>query len=256
MTALKVLFFDIETSPLTAHIWRPTDQYVTMDRLIQDSYMLNWGAKWADGDKVLTGLVTPQEARERDDSRIVPLLADLVRQADYAVGHNVNGFDWPRLNARVAALNLEPLGPVATIDTLQLSKKNLGLAYHKLDYLGEYFGLGRKLKTDMELWLRCMAGERAALLEMRDYNIQDVLLLEQVFNRLKPHVRRFPRLHDADSENARSCPFCGAGFESMKPRGFYRTQASTMAKYRCDNCGKYSRARTTERGKKIGVHPL
>lgn len=263
MTALKILLLDIETSPLTAHIWRPTDQYVPMDRLQQDSFMINWGAKWVGEEKVTSGLVTSKEALMRDDSRIVPPLADLIRKADYAVGHNINGFDLPKINARVAGLDLEPLGPVRTIDTLQLAKKNLQIAYNKLDYLGEYFGLGRKIKTDMELWLRCLRGETQALREMRAYNVQDVHLLEAVMEKLKPHCRNFPRLFDADHQDERLCLFCGGTFETMQRRGYYRTQASTMVKFQCVNvlpngkiCGKYSRARSTERGKRPSVYPL
>lgn len=249
----RVLFFDIESAPATAYIWRPDDSYVPMERLLESTFLINWGAKWA-GGKLQSGLVTPEEAQARDDKRIVSDLADLIRTADAVVAHNCDGFDLPMLNNRLLYWQLEPLGFIRTIDTLKLARKNFRLEYNKLDYLAEYLGLGRKIKTDMDLWRRCVAGDPAALEGMRRYNRQDVLLLEKVFEAMKPYVRNLPRLVDGAREGERVCPFCGS--EDLMARGYYRTQASTFGKLQCNKCARYSRYRTVERLKKVGVHPL
>lgn len=252
--AHKILYWDIETAPAIAYIWRPDDQYVPMDRLIEPSFILNWGAKWEGERKVYSGLVTPEEAIARDDSRIVSDIAHMLREADASVAHNGDKFDFPILNGRILKHQLEPLGPLRTIDTLTLSRKAFQLPYHKLDFLGEYLGLGRKLKTNQDLWNRCVAGDKLALARMKRYNRQDVVLLEKVFEAMKPYVRNLPRLFDAERENERACPFCG--LDTLQVRGYYRTQASTMVKYQCTVCERYSRAKSTERLKKLGVHPL
>lgn len=250
----KILYWDIETAMAIASIWRPDDQYVPMDRMVAEGFLLNWGAKWEGESKVYSGLLTPEEAIARDDSRIVADMADLIREADGLVAHNGDRFDFPILNGRIAKYGMEPLGPVRTIDTLTLSRKSLGLPYHKLDYLADYFGIGRKIKTDQDLWNRCVAGDQQALNAMKRYNRRDVILLEEVFEKLKPYVRNLPRLYDAERENERACPFCGS--DALMVRGYYRTQASTMVKYQCTICERYSRAKSTERLKKLGVHPL
>lgn len=250
----RVLYFDIETSTAISNTWRAKTEYVPMDMMIAEPFIINWGAKWAGQTRVFSGLVTPDEARNRDDSRIVADLADIIRKADAVVAHNGNQFDLPVLNGRVIKYGLEPLGPVKTIDTLILSKNSFGLTYHKLDYLGEYLGLGRKIKTDIDLWKGCVAGDQASLNQMKRYNRQDVLLLEKVFEAMKPYVRNLPRLFDGAREGERVCPFCGS--EDLVARGYYRTQASTFGKLQCNKCARYSRYRTVERLKKIGAHPL
>jgi hypothetical protein len=250
----RVLFFDLETSPAIANVWRAKTEYVPMDMMLAEPFIINWGAKWGHQTRVISGLVTPEEARARDDSRIVADLADIIRQADAVVAHNGSRFDLPVFNGRLIKYGLEPLGPVRMIDTLTLSRNAFGLVYHKLDYLGEYLGLGRKIKTDIDLWKGCVAGDQAALNQMKRYNRQDVLLLEKVFEAMKPYVKYLPRLFDAAREEERVCPFCGS--EDLMARGFYRTQASTFAKLQCNKCARYSRYRTVARLKKIGVHPL
>lgn len=251
---LKILFFDIETAPLLAHVWRPYDGYISHPQLVHDSFMLTWAAKWAGDERVMSARLTKAEARSQDDSRIVGKLADLVRQADIVVAHNVRRFDIPMLNNRVMLLGLEPLGPTREIDTLVLAKKNFRLAYNKLDYLAEVLGLGRKIKTDFDLWLEAYHGDQDALKEMDRYCRHDVELLEQVFHKILPYARNVGRLVDADREMERACPFCGS--DRLQKRGFHRTNASNFQRFQCNDCKKYSRTRSAARNTKLGVHPL
>jgi hypothetical protein len=238
---LKVLLYDIETSPMAAYIWHPTDQYVPMDRLIHDKYLLTWSAKWWGESKVHSGVIDPDEARDRDDSRIVAELGELIRQADFVVAHNGDRFDVPVLNARLLQLGLDPLGNPRQIDTLKLAKKNLKVAYNKLDYLGEYLGVGRKIDTDFQLWLDCMAGVPAAIKKMAKYNRQDVLLLEKVFDALLPYVKNLPRLVEATEIGQSGCPSCGS--KDLHRAGYHRTNASTFFRWQCQTCRRYCRGR-------------
>ena len=240
---LKVLIYDLETAPLLAHIWHPTDQYVTHDRLIHDSFLLTWSAKWRGERTVHTGVVTSKEAVKQDDRRIVKELADMIREADYLVAHNGDRFDIPMFNNRLLALGLEPMGPKRSVDTLKLAKKNLRLAYNKLDYLGEFLGLGRKLKTDFDLWRDCYHGDAKALARMARYNRQDVVLLEKVFERLLPYVTNLPRLVEATDVGDGGCPSCGS--TRLVRRGHYLTNASTFVRMHCKDCGRYSRSRVS-----------
>lgn len=254
MTKLKILYFDVETAPLLAYIWSPFDEYVPHDRLVHDSFLLTWAAKWAGERTMYTGVLTQREAVAQDDLRIVDTLADMVRSADIVVAHNIDRFDMPVLNSRLLQQGLEPLGPIQTIDTLKLSKKNFRLAFNKLDHLGEYLGLGRKIKTDFDLWKNCYHGNPAALKKMSTYNQQDVRLLEKVFDHMKPYVRQLTRLTDVDISGGVQCPWCGN--KNLVRRGFYRTQSGNFPKYQCGDaqCARYVRGRKAE---KVGkVYPL
>lgn len=251
---LRILFFDIETAPLLAHIWRPSDQWVPYNRLEHDSFMLTWAAKWEDRKKIHTGVLTGDEARRQDDERIVVELADLLRDADYAVAHNVDRFDVPMLNNRLLAKRLEPIGPVQTIDTLKLARKNFRLAYNNLNYLGEFLGLGSKIDTDFDLWRRAYHGDEKALAEMRRYNRRDVELLEDVFEAMRPYVSNLKRTVIADEWDQHACPNCGS--VDLQRRGYQYTQAAAYKKYRCNDCGRYSRARTSDRNRMLALRPL
>lgn len=250
---LKILLYDLETAPLLAHIWHPTDDYVTHERLIHDSFLLTWSAKWHGDKTIISGTLTGDEAQAQDDSRIVAELAELIREADFLVAHNADRFDVPMFNNRLLVLGQEPMGPKRTIDTLKLAKKSLRLAYNKLDYLGEILGLGNKLKTDFELWKSCYHGDEKALARMLKYNRQDVALLEAVFDKLLPYVKGLPRLVEASGIGQLACPSCGS--DHLVRRGKCRTNVSTFQQYQCGDCGRYCRSRTADKAR-FQVAPL
>lgn len=251
VTPHRVLLLDIETAPSVVYMWRATDQYVPMDMLVEPGFVLGWSAKWRGEKKIESNFVGPDDALDRKDAAVVERLATLIREADVSVGHNIDGFDIPQLNNRLLYWNLEPLGPVRTIDTLKLAKKNFDLPWNKLDFLGDFTDNGRKLKTDMDLWKNCVEGDLDALARMKKYNRRDVVLLEAVFERMLPYVRNLPRLVDGPGF---VCPTCGSA--DLVRRGLYRTQTSTWQRYHCNNCLRYTRLPASEKSLKLEVNPL
>ena len=250
---LKTLLLDLETAPSLAYIWDPTDQYVPSERLIHESFILSWSAKWLSDKQVTSGWLSPDEAKQQDDSRIVEELAMLVRDADVLVAHNIDRFDLPMLNNRLLLLGLDPLGPKKTIDTYKMAKKNLRMPYNKLDYLGEVLGFGNKIKTSFSLWRDCYHGDASAILKMVKYNRRDVVLLEQVYKALLPYSNGMPRLYNPDWEDQHVCPHCGS--EDVQRRGFYHTNASTFQQWKCNTCRKYFRSKKREPSQ-LTVAPL
>jgi hypothetical protein len=247
-TAAKVLLYDLETAPLLAHIWSPWDKFVTHDRLIHDSFILTWSAKWLGEKEILFDALTGKEALKQNDKRLVKGLADLINQADIVVAHNGDKFDVPMLNNRLLYHRLSPIPPVRSIDTCQLAKRNFRLAFNKLDYLGEFLGVGKKIDTGgFKLWEAVYHGDEAAMAKMVKYNKQDVVLLERVFDALAPYVRNFPRLINARFAGEEVCPYCGSGH--LIRRGYHQTNVSNFQRFECKGCGRYSRRRTSEKPK-------
>lgn len=254
---LKILYFDIETAPLLAHVWHVFGDYVGIDQLVNDSFVLCWAAKWDGQKKIISDRLTPQEALDQDDSRIIASLADLIRQADVVVAHNGDSFDLPVLRKRLLLMGEEPLGPVQSIDTYQLSKRNFKMEMNKLDFLADRLGVGRKIKTEFSLWREAYQGDEKALREMERYNKYDVVLLEEVFNRMRPHVNGLIRLHEAETEWDFLCTNCGTeGIENFMRRGTVRTKASTFQQWMCKECHKYYRERTSIKRHKGRFVPL
>src|SRR5690606_10614258 len=42
----KVLVFDIETSPIIAHVWSLWDQNVGLNQIMTEWHIMSWSAKW------------------------------------------------------------------------------------------------------------------------------------------------------------------------------------------------------------------
>lgn len=251
----RLLFFDVETSPTSAFVWRAGEQYIAPERLAHDSFLLCWAAKWSDSPGVMYGRLTPEEARNRDDQRIVATLSGLMLDADWVVAHNGDRFDIPVVNGRCLQHGLPPVGQVRSIDTLKLSRKSFKLASNKLDYLAQTLGLGAKLPTGFALWEAAYQGDPDALAAMDRYCRQDVRLLERVFDRLKPYAKGLPRLVDVDAvTDGVACSFCGSG--DLQKRGFYRTAASNFQRLRCNQCGRWSRARLADKGGAPATRPI
>jgi hypothetical protein len=248
---LKVLFYDLETSPMKAYVWGAKVDWIPHNQIIHESFLFCWGYKWLGDKRVRTAKLTRPEVLAQDDSRIVAELADAVREADIVVAHNADRFDIPRLNTRLLLQGLEPTGPVDSIDTLKLARKNFGFTHNKLDHLARHLGLGTKIKTDFELWENVYNGDEVAMQRMVRYCRQDVVLLEQVFEKLRPYVKGLRRLWDAPGD---TCPNCGGSH--FQRRGYHRTQASTFVKVQCQDCGRYFRLRQAIPEFKGNLHPL
>ena len=253
-TPQNALYLDIETAPMVSFLWDLKADYVNPDMVIQHSYLLTWAAKWAGDDRIVAKRLTGREAKDGDDKRIAAALADLIRQADVIVAHNGDRFDLPKLNARIAVHGLDPLGNVRTIDTLKKSRQAFKFASNRLDELAKALGLEVKNDTTFDLWRRCMAGDVPALKELDAYCRQDVVVLEAVFEALRPHVKGLPRLVDAGQFGQRVCPSCGSS--ELVRDGVHRTDASTFKRFRCSGCGRQCRSFRQADLPKLEMRPL
>jgi len=236
----KILVLDIETAPLESYAWSQWKQNLYDDQIISNWFMLTWSAKWLFGDKVHSGRLTPKEALAEDDFRIVGDLRELLEQADVVIAHNGKRFDIPKINTRMVMHQYKPVKPYQQIDTLLIARKEFGFSSNKLDTLGKMFGVGEKIHTTMALWIGCKRGDDRSLRDMEKYNKQDVLLLEEVYLRMRPFIHSHPNVAlfmDADKS---VCPTCGS--DKLTPAGNYYTATSRFEAYQCE-CGAISRSR-------------
>lgn len=250
----RILVWDVETAPMLAYIWQAKTEYVNPNAITHESFMLTWAAKWLDEDRIFFGRLTSAEAKAQDDTRIVSKLGELVRQADVAVAHNGDRFDVPKLNTRLLLQGQEPLGPVRTIDTLKKAKSTFRFASNKLDYIAQQLGVGAKLPTGFDLWVRAYHGEAKALREMDHYCRQDVKVLEGVFNKMRPYVKGLPRLIDAGHEGEMACPNCGS--DHLQSRGYDRTNASTFRRFQCQDCRRWCRHKAGNAAPRLATRPI
>jgi DNA-directed RNA polymerase subunit RPC12/RpoP len=164
----------------------------------------------------------------------VKALWDVMSMADIDIAHNGDEFDIKKANARFLVHGLPPLSPYKTIDTKKVAKKYFRFDSNKLDELGHYLGLGRKLPhTGFNLWKGCMAGDKKSWKLMTEYNKQDVILLEKVYLKLLPWIQNYPIVHP---ENG-TCRNCGSKhITKSKSRA---VKNGWKQQYQCQSCGAY-----------------
>jgi len=241
---VKILVFDIETSPMVAYVWARWKQNVYLEQTISEWFMLCWAAKWIGGE-MMSDCVTPEEAVSEDDKRITKSLWMLLNEADIVIAHNGSKFDIPKMNSRFAVHGLKPPSPYRQIDTCTVASKQFGFSSNKLDALAGYFGIRHKDETSFELWKKCVNGDGEALDYMRTYNISDVEILEKVYFKLRPWIKNHPNLSLYIESDEEACPFCGS--HNLNETGtFYYTQVSKFSNLRCADCDGIARRRVSE----------
>ncbi len=235
---MKLLLVDIETAPNLAATWGLYDQQISLDQLLKPGYTLCWAAKWhGDKDIMFESIVGGEQ-------RMVNRIYKLLNEADAVCHYNGTKFDIPTRNKEFLLNGMTPPAPFKQIDLLKTARRRFRLASNKLDFVAQQLGLGSKTKhKGMELWLGCMNKNKDDWKVMEEYNKQDVVLLEKVYDRLLPWIEGHPNL--SVMEGVSCCTKCGS--DSYQARGHRATTAGIYPQYRCNACGNWFRGARREK---------
>lgn len=246
MTSPKILVLDIETAPVLGNVWGLWQQNLGLNQIKQDWYILSFCAKWLGNNEI----IYEDQAKAvdiEDDYELLVKLHKLLDEADFVIAHNGKKFDIKKINARLITKGFKPYSPVTVIDTLLEVRKVAAFTSNKLEWLTETLCTEKKLKHSkfpgFELWKQCLMGNRAAWREMRLYNVQDVISLEELYLKLRPWMEGHPNLATFDSPDEPTCPKCGGNH--LNAKGYRYTVASKYVRYQCQDCGGWSRGRYT-----------
>lgn len=240
----KILLLDIETLPCWTRVWGLYKQRIPHTNIIKDWCVLSWVSKWLYDSEVYSDILTPEEALNHDDGRILKSIWDMLEQADIVIAHNGKKFDIRKLKARFFAHKMKPTTPFQIIDTLKESQKELATTSHRLDYLGRLISNKGKIETNYELWIGCDEGDQESLDYMLKYNIEDVFLLEEVYLELRPWIHSHPSLALHSHSVTTECPYCES--TELEEAGYYITPAGRYVSIRCKECGGISRKRKSD----------
>lgn len=235
----RVLFLDIETAPGLGWVWGKWEQNVIDFK--KEWFMLSFSMKWQEERRATTYALPDFRGYASDkenDAKLVKKLWGVLDEADVVIAHNGDKFDVRKSNARFIAHDLKPPSPYKTIDTLKIARKHFAFTSNKLDDLGKYLGVGRKIPTThkWQMWLKCMTGDTVSWDKMKKYNTQDVSLLERVYLKLRPWATRHPDLGDYSKKLA--CPSCQS--KNLQHRGVNATKTGSRARFQCTDCGSWS----------------
>ncbi|MCK9370849.1 ribonuclease H-like domain-containing protein [Candidatus Dojkabacteria bacterium] len=223
---MKILLYDIETSPNLAYIWDKYEQNAL--GFEKERELLCFAYKWL-GDKKISSC----SKMELGEKELVQKLHTLINEADIIVGQNSDSFDNKMANAFFIKQGLPPPKPYKTIDTLKIARSRFRFNSNHLNDLGEYLGLGGKKQTGgFGLWLGCLKGDKKSWKLMVEYNKRDVELLEKVYLKLVPWANNTPPV-----ELGMTCPACGS--LNLQRRGFQINKVFMSQRLQCTSCGKW-----------------
>jgi predicted RNA-binding Zn-ribbon protein involved in translation (DUF1610 family) len=231
---MRILLLDLETSPNLAYVWGLWQQNVSVNQMVSSTEVICFGARWYGQKKV-------QFSSIHHDGKEAMLKAihELLDQADAVVGWNSASFDIKHLNREFLENGLLPPSPHKDIDLMRVAKQKFRFPSNKLEYVANKLGVGSKVKhSGFDLWVKCMAGDDKAWREMKKYQIQDVNLLVDLYDKLLPWIKNHPNRALIDGR-PEACVSCGG--DHLQSRGTEVTSSGAYARFQCQNCGKWQR---------------
>jgi len=238
---MKILFLDLETSPNLAYVWGLWNQNISVNQMVNSTEVICFGARWYGQRKVHFSSVHHDGKTE-----MLKAIHELLDEADAVVGWNSAAFDVKHLYREFVENDILPPSPHKDIDLMRVAKQRFKFPSNKLDYVAQKLGVGEKVKhSGFELWVKCMAGDDKAWREMKKYQLQDVNLLVDLYEKFLPWIKS----HPVHLSEGLACTNCGSGH--LQARGFARTASASYQRYQCQDCGKWLRGTKSEITSKI-----
>ena len=101
---MRILLLDIESSPNTAHVWGLWQQNVSLNQLMESSYVLCYAAKWLGEEDVFFDSVHQSKPKA-----MLKGIHGLLDAADAVIHYNGTKFDIPTLNKEFLLHSFNPL---------------------------------------------------------------------------------------------------------------------------------------------------
>lgn len=236
----KVLYLDVETSPILALLWKLfNNDNVSLGQLQRDRSILAYAYMWEHEQKVYYR----DQRNKKDflnDKEFLTDIYNAIAEADVIITQNGNSFDLPILFGRFLVNGFAPVGDnVKKVDIYREGKKKFNFISHKLEYMAnvlnaEYKKLSHKKYPGLELWINCMANVLEAWKEMELYNKHDVLTLRAVYKKMEPWISTYnPNLYTDNNDLV-----CVCGSTKFTKKGFRYTSVGKYQMHKCVKCGK------------------
>lgn len=276
MTDFKALLWDIESSLMSTSTFSLWPKYIPYDAIIHDWHIICGAWKWLGKPRVYADAISADEYSEalrefythqmsdskeappksilNIDKEVTQKLRDVVAEADIVIHHNGDKFDLKKLNARCVYHGIEPFPKPKTVDTLKVAKREFAFTSNRLDYIGEYLGVGGKIHNEGNLWQKLINGsarqKELALRKMLKYNKRDVTLLEDVYLKMRPYIKNHPNMNLYTDSLDIVCPNCSGS--NLQKRGYHVTLRGKYQRYQCTDCGAWTKGGKSVEMSEIG----
>ena len=226
-----ILIWDIEVSPNLVFSWgighKVSISYENIDKeraICCISWMVLgkkkvYTLKWDD---------------DHNDKEMIEAFVKILENCRHSVAHNGDKFDLRWLRGR-AMFHRLPMWPhYVTVDTLKVFRQLAYLNSYRLDYLLQYFGIGKKQEVKYALWKKVFRDVPGAMEEMVRYNRNDVRKLAELYEFVQPYMSPVDRFN----RSITLCPKCDSENYVRKHHRFTSSGAEKI-QLQCKDCDGY-----------------
>lgn len=262
---LKIWVYDIETTPTEAYVWRYWNENIGHAQVREYGKILSFAGKWLGDDNIHYEENRTKKDKVGNDKKITQSIINFFDEADVVIGHNGKAFDCKTVTGKALKHGIKPPSPYKIVDTMLSAKRYFKMPRNSLECLADELGCSVKLKhkkfPGFDLWDEVMKGNPEAWQEMETYNIQDVVVLEEVYLKMRPWISDHPNMGILMEEGRKICPKCGSGeMRTHRTKKTTTTNTQIYPLYVCGNCNGFARGRTTiaslDKRKVLTVHAV
>jgi len=178
----RTLIWDIERSPHLAETYQIWQQNISRVGLLKHGVMQCFAARWH-GDH---GIEWYHAFSSAGPVGMLEKARKLLDEADQVVSYNGKRFDTKQLNNELLRYGIQPPSKFKEVDLFSVGKRHFDLPFKGMDDMAQLLGVSTKLDVGhgMALMRKCLAGDLVAIAQMRAYNMQDVVVTEEILDEL------------------------------------------------------------------------
>lgn len=232
----RVLFYDVETTPLKAYVWRTGKQFIDHTSIVKGEHtkIICIAYKWAHENKIRS-LVW--DIKKQSCDKIIDEFSKVLEQADVAIAHNGDKFDVRQINTQRLLSKKKPIAWPTTEDSLKQLRQIFYLPSYKLNYIAKLLLKTSKSPMVFEDWLDIIERKsKKAQRKMVKYCKRDVKLLAEAYAIIQPFLK--PKVNRALISNG-NCVSCGS--DKIHSKGTTTLRSGQYRRYQCQSCGHYFR---------------
>jgi uncharacterized protein YprB with RNaseH-like and TPR domain len=239
----RVLFFDVETTPIRAYVWQTGKQFINYSQIIKGdrTKIICIAYKWEHENRVRC---LTWDLRKQSCDQIIDEFSKIVSGADVAIGHNGDRFDVKQINTQRLLSGKPPISWPTTEDSLKQLKQIFFFPSYKLDYISKLLLNEGKSPMVLQDWIDILERkDKKALNKMVKYCKRDVALLAEAYGKVKPFLT--PKVSRALLTGGK-CRSCGSARVSKD--GTKTLVGGRYQRYQCQDCGHKFRDSQTLKG--------
>lgn len=220
----RILIWDIESTGLNATF----------------GTILCIGWKWYGKPKVyVPSIVDEANGNLLDDKGLVKQFIEAFEDCDYHVTWYGDRYDFPMICTKAIKHGLPPIRPKPSLDLWKAVRYRFKAHSNRLNVWEQLLDVeNAKTPITFDAWLKAAHGDKRALAEVKHHCKKDVLVLEEVFEKLRPWLDNEPSrgLFTGDHQG---CPTCGS--HHITKQGFKVARTRKYQQLKCQDCGHWFR---------------